>query len=113
MSTGNVCDLRHRHLPIRRPRLRYQSALEAPLGIDIELNEIPHSELKKRVEAIVRECIGDQQQNVDWKVWIYSTGVYQRVVVKGPTQIRERIFLGKDEQLIEPLRDWLKLYPFK
>ncbi|HEV2493964.1 MAG TPA: hypothetical protein VG204_12940 [Terriglobia bacterium] len=65
----------------------------------------------------MRECIGPCQESEDWKVFIdgprSAAFGYCWVVVEAPGQKRQRVFYAQGDELIEELRVWLNLYPFK
>jgi hypothetical protein len=83
------------------------------LAISIELNEISDLEISKRIEGVIRDCIGDQPKEEDWQVWIHAGAGHCRVVVKGPAQKRERFFFEDAQALGEKIRAWLESYPFR
>jgi len=81
--------------------------------ISIELNELSHPEIRKRIESVIRGYIGNRPKEEDWKVWIHSSSGYCQVRVKGPSQTRGRFFFDHDHTLPEKVRDWLESYPFR
>jgi hypothetical protein len=81
------------------------------LAISVELNEITDPETKRKVEEIIRTCIGDGATKEDWKVWIYSGSVYCRVAIQGPGQSRERFFFEQYSRLPDGIRKWMETYP--
>ncbi len=83
------------------------------MAISIELNEISDVAVKRNVESVIRDCIGDRPKEKDWKVWIHASGGHCQVIVKGPTQTRERFFFEDIHALAEEIRKWLDLYPFR
>lgn len=83
------------------------------MAVSIELNELSDPEIQKRVESVIRGCIGDRPREDDWKVWIHASAGHCQVVVKGPTQKRERFFFEDHHVLGEKIRDWLEAYPLR
>lgn len=83
------------------------------MTISIELNDLSDPELQKRIESVIRGCIGDRPKEEGWKVWICSSSGYCQVTVKGPSQTRRKVFFDHDHTLPEKVRDWLELYPFR
>jgi hypothetical protein len=83
------------------------------LTVSIELNELTQPEVQKRIESVIRRCIGEGRKEEDWKVWIHSSPGYCQVTVKGPSQTRGKFFFDHDYTLPEKVRDWLELYPFR
>jgi hypothetical protein len=83
------------------------------LTISIELNELSDPEIQKRIENVIRGCIGDRPKEEDWKVWIHSSSGYCQVTVKGPSQTRGKFFFDHDLTLPEKVREWLAAYPFR
>jgi hypothetical protein len=79
----------------------------------MELNEISDPEIKQKTESVIRECIGDRPKGEDWQVWIYSSSGHCQVVVKGPSQTRERFFFENPQTLPRKVRDWLQAYTFR
>jgi len=86
---------------------------ELSLAISIELNGIADLELKKEMEGIIRDCIGDRPMEEDWKVQIRASFGHCKVTVKAPTQTRERMFFDDIHVLPEKIRSWLESYPFR
>jgi hypothetical protein len=82
------------------------------LTISIELNELSDPEIQKRIESVIRGCIGDRPKE-DLKVWIYSSSGYCQVTVKEPSQTCGRFFFDHSHTLPEKVRDWLESYPFR
>jgi hypothetical protein len=100
--------------------LRYRAANrgtdvkeERSLTISIELNEISDRKIQNTIESVIRACIGDLRKEEDWKIWIHAPAGYCQVVVKGPSQMRQRFFFDDVRVLPEKIRNWLKLYPFR
>jgi hypothetical protein len=83
------------------------------LAISIELNEISDAEIREKAESAIRGSIGDRPKEEEWKVWIYSGGSYCQVIVKGPSQRRERLFFNDTCTLPNKIREWLDAYPFR
>jgi hypothetical protein len=83
------------------------------LAISIELNEISDRKIQNTIESVIRGCIGDLRKDEDWRIWIHASGGYCQVVVKGPSQTRERFFFDDVGVLPQKIRDWLELYPFR
>lgn len=81
------------------------------MAILIELNEISDPEVKRKVEGVILACIGDEEKEKCWKVWIYSGSVYCRVVIQGPSQRRERFFFEQYSRLPDGIRKWMESYP--
>lgn len=79
----------------------------------IELNGIADLEIKKRIEGVIRDCIGARPIEEDWKVQIRASLGHCQVTVKAPTQTRERIFFDDIHALSEKIRSWLASYPFR
>jgi len=86
---------------------------ELSLAISIELNGIADLELKKEMEGVIRDCIGDRPMKEDWKVQVRASFGHCQVTVKSPNQTRERIFFDDIHALPEKIRNWLESYPFK
>jgi len=83
------------------------------LAISIELNEISDRDIKKAIESVIRDCIGDRPMEEDWRVWIRASLDHCRVTVEGPNPTRERIFFDDIRALPEKIRNWLESYPFR
>ena len=83
------------------------------LAISIELNGIADLEIKKRIGAVIRQCIGDRPIEEDWSACVRASVGHCRVTLKAPTQTRERIFFDDIPALPEKIRNWLDLYPFR
>lgn len=83
------------------------------MAISIEVNEIPDLEIKKSMESVIRDGIGDRPTEEDWKVWIRASGCHREVVVQGPTQTRRRFFFDDIHTLPEKIGNWLETYPFR
>jgi hypothetical protein len=89
------------------------SRLEHYLPISIELNGIADLEIKKRIERVIRDCIGVRPMEEVWKVQIRASFAHCQVIVKAPTQTRERMFFDDIHVLPEKIRSWLESYPFR
>lgn len=83
------------------------------MTISIELNELSDPEIKKSMESVIRGCIGERPKEEDWNVWIYSSSGYCQITVTGPSQTRGKFFFDHDHTLLEKVRNWLELYPFR
>ena len=83
------------------------------MTVSIELNEVSDPEIKKRIEGVIRDCIGVRSNEEVWKVQIRASFGHCEVTVRGPTQTRERIFFDDIHALPEKIRDWLESYPFR
>jgi hypothetical protein len=83
------------------------------MGTSIELNELSDPEIKQKTESVIRSCIGDRPNGEDWKVWIHAASGHCQIVVKGPSQTRNRFFFDDSRMLPDLVRDWLEEYPFR
>jgi hypothetical protein len=85
------------------------------MAITFEVNQIPDREVKEKVEQVIQDFIGSRRKEGDWRIWIYaSTAIpsnYFQVILKGPTQGRERMFFENIKHLDRALSEWLSLYP--
>ena len=81
------------------------------MGTSIELNELSNTETGAKIERLIRDSIADVEK--DWKAWIYVSSNYCQVVIKGPTQTRERFFFDDVETLPNKIGEWLSLYPLR
>lgn len=82
------------------------------MPLSFERNEISNPEVKQAVESVIRDFVGDRQ-NEDWNARIHSFSNYYHVVLKGPAQTRQQIFFEEPRALAEKIRDWLELYPLR
>ena len=83
------------------------------MSVSTELNQLSDGDLSAKIERIIQDCIGDLAEGKDWKVWIYSSSDYCQIVIKGPTQTRERFFFDDGQTLPEKISEWLTMYPFR
>jgi hypothetical protein len=87
------------------------------LALTIQITEIPHADLRIKLDAVIRECIGTRSDWEEWKVLVdgprSAAFGYCWVVVEAPGQKRQRVFYAEGDKLIEEVRVWLTLYPFR
>lgn len=83
------------------------------MAVSIELNEIANPDIRRVVQTVIQEAIGDRPDNEDWRVWIHSTSNYRRIVVRGPIQTRDRVFYEEAALLPQKIKDWLGAYPLR
>ncbi|HZP33726.1 MAG TPA: hypothetical protein VFB23_10240 [Candidatus Acidoferrales bacterium] len=83
------------------------------MTLSVELNELPDAESGQQIEAVIRRLLGDRLKDEEWKLWIYASATYCRVVVKGPVQKREKFFFDGAAALPEKVGQWLESYPLR
>lgn len=83
------------------------------MAIFFELNEVADAEIKRQIESEFVRCMGDRPAEEHWKVWIHDLQSCHRVVVKGPTQTRDRLFFEDIRETPRAIRNWLESYPIR
>lgn len=87
------------------------------MALTFEVNQAPDREIKEKLEQVIQDFIGNRQEHEEWCVWMYAfAGTlpnYFSVVVKGPTQKREKMFFEDAKNLDQGLFEWLNLYPLQ
>ncbi|HKS95224.1 MAG TPA: hypothetical protein VJV74_03720 [Terriglobia bacterium] len=87
------------------------------MALTVRITDIPSSNLQAQLEALIRECIGARPEWEDWKVLVQgpSSGAagYCWLTVEAPGQKRQRVFYDQGDKLIEEIRAWFNLYPFR
>jgi hypothetical protein len=81
--------------------------------LSVEVNELSDAEARQETEAVIRRLLGDRAKEEEWKVWIYASATYCRVVVKGPVQTRDKFFFDGPGTLPSKVREWLEAYPLR
>lgn len=83
------------------------------MSISFELNEISNQDIKKKVEGVIRDCIGPRPDEEVWKIWIHNLAGCWKVVLKAPIQTRERMFFEEVRELPRKIQEWLESYPLR
>jgi len=103
-------------------QFHYSDSWESFPGLDtltltIQITEIPHADLRARLEALIRECIGARPEWEEWNVSLEGPRLgalgYCWLAVQSPGQKRQRVFYEQGDRLVEDIRAWFKLYPFR
>jgi len=86
---------------------------EPAMGLRIDFDGFGDMKARPRIEAAIRDCIGEPLADEDWNVSITTFGAYSVVSVKTLQQARRKMFYLNFSRLAEAIPEWLQQYPLR